>query len=389
LATSLCGAANANATVSGPGTQATQGGDPCADLGGDDDNDGVCNDNDACPGFDDGEDPDMDGIPTGCDTNPMVADGFLIDSDCIDPNGPVLLTLDGDDGNRRNIYRNATLQLEAIWDVDSLRWEVRAIGNSDNVFVFNTLPSVPNPPSTMAQAWETESACSGQTATVTGTGTQDIKCDVSCDDSNSCTNDAVDDDCNCVYTSNDTELPVLTCLNDTVYLNDQGIGSYDENSLFTVTDNCGEVTAPLGQIVQVDCDTVGSTLEYAVIGAVDASGNAATPCTATVMVLDTFTMSACPPNSVSTLVNGRDRLLPNFPNPVIASTTIPFELAAPGSVLLQIYDLAGRPLWRRQMNGLAGENQVIIHREELGVSGVLTYTLTTETTVATGKMIVR
>ncbi|MEM9920857.1 MAG: hypothetical protein AAF990_22350, partial [Bacteroidota bacterium] len=38
---------------------------PCA--GNDDDNDGVCNQDDLCPGFDDNEDMDFDGIPDGCD----------------------------------------------------------------------------------------------------------------------------------------------------------------------------------------------------------------------------------------------------------------------------------------------------------------------------------
>ncbi len=41
--------------------------DPCIDLGGDSDGDGVCDDNDICAGFDDSIDSDGDGIPDGCD----------------------------------------------------------------------------------------------------------------------------------------------------------------------------------------------------------------------------------------------------------------------------------------------------------------------------------
>lgn len=41
--------------------------DECA-TDGDDDNDGVCNDLDSCPDFDDGIDTDNDGIPDGCDS---------------------------------------------------------------------------------------------------------------------------------------------------------------------------------------------------------------------------------------------------------------------------------------------------------------------------------
>ncbi|MFT7452689.1 MAG: hypothetical protein ACI9VN_003424, partial [Patescibacteria group bacterium] len=43
--------------------------DPCAALGGDTDGDGVCDDSDICPGFDDNADLDGDGIPDGCDDN--------------------------------------------------------------------------------------------------------------------------------------------------------------------------------------------------------------------------------------------------------------------------------------------------------------------------------
>lgn len=48
---------------------------------GDDDNDGVCNDKDICPGFDDHIDSDGDGVPDGCDVCPNDADV----SDALDP----------------------------------------------------------------------------------------------------------------------------------------------------------------------------------------------------------------------------------------------------------------------------------------------------------------
>ncbi len=44
------------------------GADLCADLGGDTDGDGVCDDNDLCPGFDDNIDTNNNGIPDACDT---------------------------------------------------------------------------------------------------------------------------------------------------------------------------------------------------------------------------------------------------------------------------------------------------------------------------------
>ena len=41
---------------------------PCDELGGDSDHDGVCDNFDICPGYDDAADVDTDGIPDGCDT---------------------------------------------------------------------------------------------------------------------------------------------------------------------------------------------------------------------------------------------------------------------------------------------------------------------------------
>ncbi len=55
------------------------GGNPCQGQGGDSDNDGVCDDDDICPGYDDNQDSDGDGIPDGCDTP-------IGDPDCSDVN---------------------------------------------------------------------------------------------------------------------------------------------------------------------------------------------------------------------------------------------------------------------------------------------------------------
>jgi len=51
--------------------------EPCTPIGssdGDDDDDGVCDDVDQCPGFDDNIDTDGDGIPDGCDGTPREED---------------------------------------------------------------------------------------------------------------------------------------------------------------------------------------------------------------------------------------------------------------------------------------------------------------------------
>jgi hypothetical protein len=67
----------------------------------DDDGDGVCNDVDACPGFDDTLDDDGDGVPDDCDPcpvdNPDDTDGDgICDSDDICPDGDDTIDTDGD-----------------------------------------------------------------------------------------------------------------------------------------------------------------------------------------------------------------------------------------------------------------------------------------------------
>ena len=67
-----------------PGTLSINLGDVSAcDTGAscpDDDNDGVCNSNDVCPGYDDTQDSDGDGIPDGCDSNncTVTTDNFAV-----------------------------------------------------------------------------------------------------------------------------------------------------------------------------------------------------------------------------------------------------------------------------------------------------------------------
>jgi len=54
---------------------------PCPINDGDSDNDGVCDLDDECPGFNDNVDPDSDGVPTGCDNCPNTYNPSQADSD--------------------------------------------------------------------------------------------------------------------------------------------------------------------------------------------------------------------------------------------------------------------------------------------------------------------
>ncbi len=169
-------------TVSGDGTQSTLGGDPCANLGGDSDGDGVCDDSDICPGSDDNADQDGDEIPDGCDPNPTVPDGVLVDAQCLDPSNPIIYLLSGTDATGRNIYSSTNTQTEVRYSLASGRWELRAQTPGTDIYLYNDFDSYPDPPGS-AGTWVGTSVLNCNTAptpTVTGSGTQNtLGCTIS------------------------------------------------------------------------------------------------------------------------------------------------------------------------------------------------------------------
>lgn len=84
-----------------------------------------------------------------------------------------------------------------------------------------------------------------------------------------------------------------------------------------------------------------------------------------------------------------NELAQNVPNPVAESTIIRFTLARGGAAALTVRDVSGRVLLQREVAAIAGENTISLNRKELGASGVLTYTLSTDEFSATRKMVVR
>ena len=169
--------------VSGSGTQSGLGGDSCADLGGDTDNDGTCGDSDLCPGFDDNIDQDNDGIPDGCDDNPTIPDGVLITASCLNQNNSILFTYSSTDGTGRNVYRTTFANgLEVRYNLSQGRWEIRASSGTMTVYLFNNFNSWPDPPGS-AGAWEGTSVLncnSSPTPTINGSGTQNnLGCTIS------------------------------------------------------------------------------------------------------------------------------------------------------------------------------------------------------------------
>ena len=80
-------------------------------------------------------------------------------------------------------------------------------------------------------------------------------------------------------------------------------------------------------------------------------------------------------------------LMQNVPNPFSDFTTISFYLNQGGTATLSIYDLSGRILWKEVRLFNKGLNEVTVHKSDLGLSGVLYYSLETQTNIITKKMI--
>ena len=76
-----------------------------------------------------------------------------------------------------------------------------------------------------------------------------------------------------------------------------------------------------------------------------------------------------------------------MPNPVTEKTVIRFELAEAGMATLTLRDAAGRLVLERKLEASAGANQIELTRDDLGASGVLTYTLTSGDFTASKKMV--
>ncbi|THH35482.1 HYR domain-containing protein [Neolewinella litorea] len=281
---------DAPVSVTGTGTQDTAGPDPCSAAGGDDDNDGVCNDVDACPGFDDKLDRDGDGAPDGCDPT---FDGVAVTSYCFGG-----ITLDfvqtGTDHTGRNIYTNALQGMEVAFNPTAVRWEVRVVSDPATVFYSNSVASLPDPPSSTFESYTGEGLCS-QTATVTGGGTQDTRClvdEASCDDGNDCTTDFLDVDCVCQNV--DDTPPEALCQDVTVYLDEFGTATLTPEAVdMGSSDDCGAVTLSLDRTL-FTCTDLGDVNLMVTLTVTDGA-SLTDECMARVTVLDNLPPAASDP----------------------------------------------------------------------------------------------
>jgi hypothetical protein len=81
-------------------------------------------------------------------------------------------------------------------------------------------------------------------------------------------------------------------------------------------------------------------------------------------------------------------LYQNMPNPFTASTLIGFDLPEEMNAVLEVYDINGRLMINRNIDGKKGNNVIELIKSDLNNSGVLYYTLRAGTYSATKKMVI-
>ncbi len=79
--------------------------------------------------------------------------------------------------------------------------------------------------------------------------------------------------------------------------------------------------------------------------------------------------------STSNEADSGNELYQNRPNPFSDDTIIPFKLAEPGDVSLNVYDLAGRMIYHYEGYYESGYNELIIGKDDLSVTGIMYYEL--------------
>ena len=89
-----------------------------------------------------------------------------------------------------------------------------------------------------------------------------------------------------------------------------------------------------------------------------------------------------------TASEGEIVLMQNEPNPFKTFTKVSFEMPVAAEATITVTDVTGKVIVTRELNAERGVNTVEFTREELGISGVLFYTLTSGGFSATKKMIV-
>lgn len=82
------------------------------------------------------------------------------------------------------------------------------------------------------------------------------------------------------------------------------------------------------------------------------------------------------------------KLYHNEPNPFGSATLIGFDLVEAGPATLTVLDLTGKLIYKTMVDAVRGYNAVTLSSDDLGVSGVLYYTITSGGFTETKKMVV-
>ena len=81
-------------------------------------------------------------------------------------------------------------------------------------------------------------------------------------------------------------------------------------------------------------------------------------------------------------------LYQNEPNPFKGQTVVGFNLAEAGQASLSVFDVTGKVIVKKNIDGVKGYNSINFTSNQLGASGVLYYTLESGDFTATKKMII-
>jgi len=80
-------------------------------------------------------------------------------------------------------------------------------------------------------------------------------------------------------------------------------------------------------------------------------------------------------------------LMQNTPNPFSQSTNIAFTLPEAARTNVTIYDMTGKVIFTRDIDAVAGYNELTVDALELQASGVMYYNVRTDNFSATRKML--
>ncbi len=172
--------------------------------------------------------------------------------------------------------------------------------------------------------------------------------------------------------------------NGVVAMNDANVGVLS-NNLVTVSYNSSEARTA-GNAEAVFTATFVATKNGNLGSMIDITSKVTT---AEAYVGQTFEMRDVTITTRGAITNvDVTELFQNEPNPAKGPTVIGFNLAEAADATMTVYDVTGKIIVKRNIDGLKGYNTVNFNSNQFGTSGVLYYTLESGDFTATKKMII-